>query len=295
MTAWCRNCGPATAWSTGSSTTPTAGTATRPGTTRSAGSTTCCPATAAPASTSIPSRGGLGEFSTCSNASTPAANDFYVQAKGAFDGNTYPRLKMVPGLRRQRRAQGRPRLPEQLQQLRPARHHQAGQLQTSSRRRCCRTRDPWASGGVPGGRSPGLAGQGPRDGVAGAAGHRGASGGRSPGLAGQGPRDGVRRGRRPPGGSGGRSPGLAALLPDLASQGPEHVTDGRHLAVAAADQVGDHAGPAGLVRRAEACPVVAVEVLAETMFVLPRRGRAAAGRPARSRACGRPGRPGTAR
>jgi hypothetical protein len=37
---------------------------------------------------------GLGEFSTCSNANTAAANDFYVQAKSAFDGNTYPRLKM---------------------------------------------------------------------------------------------------------------------------------------------------------------------------------------------------------
>jgi hypothetical protein len=37
---------------------------------------------------------GLGEFSTCSNASTSAANDFYLQAKSAFQANTYPRLKM---------------------------------------------------------------------------------------------------------------------------------------------------------------------------------------------------------
>jgi hypothetical protein len=37
---------------------------------------------------------GLGEFSTCSNANTSAANDFYLQAKSAFQANTYPRLKM---------------------------------------------------------------------------------------------------------------------------------------------------------------------------------------------------------
>jgi hypothetical protein len=37
---------------------------------------------------------GLGEFGTCSNANTAAANDFYLQAKRAFDANTYPRLKM---------------------------------------------------------------------------------------------------------------------------------------------------------------------------------------------------------
>ena len=37
---------------------------------------------------------GLGEFSTCSNANTAAANDFYVQAKNAFQANTYPKLKM---------------------------------------------------------------------------------------------------------------------------------------------------------------------------------------------------------
>jgi hypothetical protein len=37
---------------------------------------------------------GLGEFGTCSNANTAAANDFYVQAKSAFDANTYPKLKM---------------------------------------------------------------------------------------------------------------------------------------------------------------------------------------------------------
>ena len=37
---------------------------------------------------------GLGEFSTCSNANTSAANDFYLQAKIAFQANTYPKLKM---------------------------------------------------------------------------------------------------------------------------------------------------------------------------------------------------------
>jgi hypothetical protein len=37
---------------------------------------------------------GLGEFGTCSNPSTAAASDFYLQAKGAFDANTYPKLKM---------------------------------------------------------------------------------------------------------------------------------------------------------------------------------------------------------
>jgi len=37
---------------------------------------------------------GLGEFGTCSNPSAAAASDFYVQAKDAFDANTYPRLKM---------------------------------------------------------------------------------------------------------------------------------------------------------------------------------------------------------
>ena len=37
---------------------------------------------------------GLGEFGTCSNPSAAAAGDFYLQAKSAFDANTYPRLKM---------------------------------------------------------------------------------------------------------------------------------------------------------------------------------------------------------
>lgn len=37
---------------------------------------------------------GLGEFGTCSNTNTAAANDFYLQAKSAFEANTYPRLKM---------------------------------------------------------------------------------------------------------------------------------------------------------------------------------------------------------
>ena len=37
---------------------------------------------------------GLGEFGTCSNPSTTAASDFYVQAKDSFETNAYPRLKM---------------------------------------------------------------------------------------------------------------------------------------------------------------------------------------------------------
>jgi len=37
---------------------------------------------------------GLGEFSTCSNTNTTAANDFYLEAKSAFEANLYPRLKM---------------------------------------------------------------------------------------------------------------------------------------------------------------------------------------------------------
>jgi len=37
---------------------------------------------------------GLGEFGTCSNANTAAANDFYLQAKSAFDAGSYPKLKM---------------------------------------------------------------------------------------------------------------------------------------------------------------------------------------------------------
>ena len=41
--------------------------------------------------------------------------------------------------------------------------------------------------------------------------------------------------------------------------------------MAAADDVGDQAGPAGLVRRAQPGAVVAVEVLVEHQVVLPRR------------------------
>ena len=37
---------------------------------------------------------GLGEFGTCSNPNTAAANDFYLQAKSALEANTYPKLKM---------------------------------------------------------------------------------------------------------------------------------------------------------------------------------------------------------
>jgi len=37
---------------------------------------------------------GLGEFGTCANANTAVANDFYLQAKSAFEAGTYSRLKM---------------------------------------------------------------------------------------------------------------------------------------------------------------------------------------------------------
>src|SRR5262245_55239308 len=54
----------------------------------------------------------------------------------------------------------------------------------------------------------------------------------------------------------------------------EHVAEHARLAAAGADdQVGDDARPAGLVRRAEAGAVVAVEVLVEEEVVLPGRVR----------------------
>jgi hypothetical protein len=37
---------------------------------------------------------GLGEFSTCSNPDNALAQNFYLQAKSAFEANVYPRLKM---------------------------------------------------------------------------------------------------------------------------------------------------------------------------------------------------------
>jgi hypothetical protein len=37
---------------------------------------------------------GLGEFGTCSNPDTTAAQDFYLQAKASFNADQYPRLKM---------------------------------------------------------------------------------------------------------------------------------------------------------------------------------------------------------
>ncbi|MGD0605510.1 MAG: hypothetical protein ABSA53_18150 [Streptosporangiaceae bacterium] len=55
----------------------------------------------------------------------------------------------------------------------------------------------------------------------------------------------------------------------LLVQEPDDVGDGAHLAVAAADDVGDQAGPAGLVPGAEGGAVVAVEVLAEQQVVPP--------------------------
>ena len=50
-----------------------------------------------------------------------------------------------------------------------------------------------------------------------------------------------------------------------------HVAEGVNVAVAAPDGIGDDAGPAGLVRGAEAGAVVAMEVLVEHQVVLPRR------------------------
>ena len=67
--------------------------------------------------------------------------------------------------------------------------------------------------------------------------------------------------------AGGRR--LGTLTTRLRSQPPDDVADGFDLPVAAADQVGDHAGPAGLVERADRGAVVAVEVFAEDQVVVP--------------------------
>src|SRR5437868_238663 len=63
---------------------------------------------------------------------------------------------------------------------------------------------------------------------------------------------------------------LPGSRPGLEVNEPEHVADRVDLAVAAADHVGDHPGPAGLVEGAESRAVVAVEVLAEDQVVVPR-------------------------
>src|ERR1700720_2157508 len=61
-------------------------------------------------------------------------------------------------------------------------------------------------------------------------------------------------------------PGLLRLR----AEPPDDVADGFDVPVAAADQVGAHAGPAGLVEGADRGAVVAVEVLAEDQVVAPR-------------------------
>ena len=76
------------------------------------------------------------------------------------------------------------------------------------------------------------------------------------------PHRGDRRGQQ-----GRRGHGLATPFGDAA----QHVAQGRHVAVAAADRVGDHPGPAGLVGGAQPGAVVAVEVLVEHQVVLPGR------------------------
>ena len=75
--------------------------------------------------------------------------------------------------------------------------------------------------------------------------------------------------RRPPGHAGGEpDPGAHLGLGSISSP-----SVGISPAAAADDQVGDEAGPAGLVRRAEPGAVVAVEVLVEQDVVLPAAGR----------------------
>ena len=54
------------------------------------------------------------------------------------------------------------------------------------------------------------------------------------------------------------------------AQGPEEVADGRDVALAAADDVGDQARPPGLVHGAQPRAVVAVEVLGEQQGVCRR-------------------------
>src|SRR3954449_1151160 len=65
--------------------------------------------------------------------------------------------------------------------------------------------------------------------------------------------------------------GVVVLLrPDQFVRDSHQLTDGVHaVARATADDVGDEAGPAGLVRGPEARTVVAVEVLVEDEIVLP--------------------------
>ena len=66
-------------------------------------------------------------------------------------------------------------------------------------------------------------------------------------------------------------PARRSRLRLLGPRRPQRVADRRHRAVPAPDQVGHDPGPPGLVRRAEARAVVAVEVLAEDEVVLPGR------------------------
>src|SRR6516165_3178812 len=55
----------------------------------------------------------------------------------------------------------------------------------------------------------------------------------------------------------------------LRPEAPDDVACGFDVSVASADEVGDHAGPAGLVEGADRGAVVAVEVLAEDQVVVP--------------------------
>src|SRR5260370_8863264 len=69
-------------------------------------------------------------------------------------------------------------------------------------------------------------------------------------------------------------PGAATLSAVMAAPGchsPDDIADGADRAVAAADHVGDHARPSGLVRGAKPGPGVTVKILAEHQVVLPLR------------------------
>src|SRR5215469_5889104 len=94
-----------------------------------------------------------------------------------------------------------------------------------------KSQGPQAIGGFRGVAPPGQHGQGPRDEVAGAAGHRGVPGGRSPGPARPRPPRRSRRGRRPSGGSGGSLPRAStAKAPATKSQGPQAIGGFRGVA-----------------------------------------------------------------
>ena len=70
------------------------------------------------------------------------------------------------------------------------------------------------------------------------------------------------------GGAGGRSGGSGT---ECGIEGGHDVLDGAHRAVPPPDHVGDHAGPPGLVGRAETGRVVPVKVLVEQQVIFPLR------------------------